>query len=95
MYVPASIIYTFLHRPKHPLKVHVWAGISLKGPTKIVIFEGMMDAALYVEILETGLLPFLEEKLPLGHRLMQVTFLKITLSSAGSSDQQPVDYYDH
>ena len=69
----------------------MWAGISLKGPTKIVIFEGMMDAALYVEILETGLLPFLEEKLPLGHRLMQVSFLnnfECISSSTGNSDQQ-------
>lgn len=31
-------------RPKHPTKVHVWAGISKKGKTPIVIFEGLMDA---------------------------------------------------
>ena len=49
------------HRPKHPTKVHIWAGISLIGPTKIIIFEGTMDGPLYVEILKTGLLPFLAE----------------------------------
>ena len=27
-------------RPKHPVKVHVWAGISWKGRTEICIFEG-------------------------------------------------------
>ena len=39
-------------KPKHPLKVHVWAGISKHGPTKISIFDGIMDAELYCEILE-------------------------------------------
>ena len=58
-------------RPKHPPKVHVWAGISLKGPTKICIFEGIMDGPLYTEILESTLLPFIEEKFPCGHRFMQ------------------------
>ena len=27
-------------RPKHPLKVHVWAGVSRHGATKICIFDG-------------------------------------------------------
>ena len=31
-------------KPKHPLKVHVWAGISRHGATKICIFDGIMDA---------------------------------------------------
>ena len=42
-------------RPKNPIKVHVWAGISLIGPTKICIFEGTMDAELYEEILRSSL----------------------------------------
>ena len=37
-----------------------------------------MDGPLYVEILKTGLLPFLEEKLPTGHRLMQASLKIIT-----------------
>ena len=32
-------------RPKHPVKVHVWAGISTRGATKICIFQGIMDAS--------------------------------------------------
>ena len=48
-------------RPKHPTKVHVWAGISKKGATGICIFEGKMDAALFCQILRRTLLPFLEE----------------------------------
>jgi len=49
----------------------VWAGISLKGPTDIIIFEGIMDSSLFVEILRVGLLPFLRDKFPERHRFMQ------------------------
>ena len=31
-------------KPKHPFKVHVWGGISKRGPTELIIFEGIMDA---------------------------------------------------
>ncbi len=44
-------------RPKHPLKVHVWAGISWNGRTKMCIFQGIMTAEVYVNILEKTLLP--------------------------------------
>ena len=57
-------------KPKHPVKVHVWAGISRHGATKICIFDGIMDAVLFCNILQTTLLPFVREKLP-DHRLMQ------------------------
>ena len=40
-------------RPKHPPKVHVWAGISSRGATNICIFTGTMDAEFYVKILNT------------------------------------------
>lgn len=49
-----------IFRPKHPTKVHVWAGISCEGKTKI-IFEGIMNAAGFIEILESGLLPYIRE----------------------------------
>jgi len=60
-------------RPKHPIKVHVWAGISKQGATGICIFEGIMDAPLYCEILQRTLLPFLQRKFPepLPHHFMQ------------------------
>ena len=51
--------------------MHVWAGISMRGPTKICIFDGIMDAVLYVDILRTTLLPFIAQKYPEGHRFMQ------------------------
>ena len=47
-------------RPKHPCKVHVWAGISQEGKTPIVIFSGIMNAGGFIEVLENGLIPYLE-----------------------------------
>ena len=60
-------------RPKHPLKVHVWAGISKQGATQVCVFEGIMAAPLYCEILQRTLLPFIHEKFPppSTHRFMQ------------------------
>ena len=51
-------------RPKHPVKVHVWGGISRRGATAVCIFEGIMTAPLYCDILEGTLLPFVREKFP-------------------------------
>lgn len=45
-------------RPKHPVKVHVWAANSKRGATEVCIFEGMMDAQFYVQILQNYLLPY-------------------------------------
>ena len=44
-----------VYRPKHPLKVHVWAGISMEGRTAICIFEGIMNKELFVNILDLTL----------------------------------------
>ena len=57
-------------RPKHPLKLHVWAGISRHGATNICIFEGIMEAELYCSILQNTLIPFIRDTLP-NHRFMQ------------------------
>ena len=60
-------------RPKHPVKVHVWGGISRRGATAVCIFEEIMTAPLYCDILEGTLLPFVREKFPSpsSHRFMQ------------------------
>ena len=59
-------------KPKHPHEVHVWAVISKRGPTKLLIFEGTMDAKFFVsEILTNGLLPFIKSAYPHGHRFQQ------------------------
>ena len=60
-------------RLKHPVKVHVWAGISKKGATGVCIFEGIMDAPFYYEILQKTPVPFVAEKFPppTTHRFIQ------------------------
>ena len=63
---------------KHPLKVHVWAGILMRGATKICIFDQTMDAPVYVDILKDFLIPFIKEKFPQGHQFMQDNDLKHT-----------------
>ena len=55
-------------RPKHPVKLHVWAGISAPDVTPIVIFSGILTAARYCEILQEGLLPFTEDVFLADHR---------------------------
>ena len=65
------------YRTKHPVQVHVWVGISMRGRTGICIFEGIMDTPVYVKILEQTLLPFIQEVFPDGHRFMQVQVFQI------------------
>lgn len=58
-------------RAKHPVKVHIWGGISARGATDIIMFTGIMDAQRLSRVLEVGLLPFLRSHYPDGHRLQQ------------------------
>ena len=58
-------------RAKHPVKVHVWAGIILRGRWGICVFEGKMNAPLYTSILDSTLVPFLQDLFPEHHRFMQ------------------------
>ena len=58
-------------RPKHPIKVHVWAGISMRGTASICIFEGRMNTPLFTSILEQALPPFMRDVYPDGCRLVQ------------------------
>ena len=57
-------------QPKHPISVHVRAGISRNGSTDIAIFTGIMDSTGYQTIMEEYLLPFLSRAYPNGHRLV-------------------------
>jgi transposase len=41
--------------PKHPSKVHVWGAVSYYGKTDLFIFEEVLDADLYVRILQSRL----------------------------------------
>ena len=59
---------------KHPLKVHVWGGISRNGATQVKVFCGNMNAEFYTdEILRDTLLPAIAHLYPqpLTHRLWQ------------------------
>jgi len=58
-------------KPKHPVKVHVWAGISHRGCTNLCIFEGKMNAPLFISILRKSLVPFIRALYPDGHCFMQ------------------------
>lgn len=49
----------------------MWGGISVRGRTGLCIFDGTMDANVYVDILDRCLLPFLHDVFPDGHRFMQ------------------------
>lgn len=79
---------TLKPRPKHPLKLHVWAGISRRGPTPVVIFSGIMDANLYTNILQQGLVPFIRNTYPDSHRLMQDNDPKHTSKAAKNFFEQ-------
>ena len=57
--------------PKHPVKLHVWAGISARGQTEVCIFEGKMNAPLFTSILTSTLVPFITEEYPDGCHLIQ------------------------
>lgn len=61
-----------LPKPKHPLKVHVWAAISRRGPSKITIFDGIMEKEFFTNnILRDNLLPFIKERFSDSHRFQQ------------------------
>ena len=49
----------------------MWAGISWNGATRACIFEGLMDAEFYCEILYEYLVPFIHTVYPHNHRFMQ------------------------
>ena len=53
-------------RAKHPYKVMVWAGISRKGATNICLLNKSMNSAVYQVVLQSHLVPFLQEHLPDG-----------------------------
>ena len=78
--------FNIFYRPNYPVKVHVWAGISLRGRTAICVFDGIIDAMLYTEILDSTLLPFIKETYPEGQKfffkiMTQSTHLSLLKSS--------------
>ncbi|VDH98286.1 Hypothetical predicted protein [Mytilus galloprovincialis] len=58
-----------LPKPKHPIKVHVWAGISKRGTTPILIFDGIMNGQFFTyNILRDTFLSYVRRKFPDQHR---------------------------
>jgi DNA-directed RNA polymerase subunit F len=47
---------------KFPLKMMVWAGVSYSGKTDLAFVDGRLNAAGYVDILKSHLLPFGQRK---------------------------------
>ena len=59
-------------KPKHPFKVSVWAAISKRGASSILVFTGIMEKVYYsTEIISNTLAPFIKEAFPSTHRFMQ------------------------
>ena len=58
-------------RAKHPAKIHIWGGISMREATRLIMFKGNMNAIKYGKIVEAGLVPFIRTVYPDGHRLQQ------------------------
>ena len=54
-----------------PPKLHVWGGISKHGATQLVIFDGIMNATRYGDILKASLVPFIWKSYPESHCLYQ------------------------
>ena len=58
-------------KAKHPVKIHVWGSMSSHGATNVVMFSNIMDGPRYQQILEVGLVPFLNECFPDCHRVQK------------------------
>ena len=71
-YRPLGALSQTIPKAKHPLKLHCWGAISKRGPSPLVIFDGIMNADFSTEnILGDTLLPFLRTTFPDGHIFQQ------------------------
>lgn len=59
-------------KAKHPFAFLLWGGISRRGTTPLIVFNGIMDSLFYQDtILRQGFIPFANAVYPDGHRLYQ------------------------
>ena len=58
-------------KPKHPLRIHIWGVISMKGATPLIMFTENLTAVRFAKILEAGLIPFVRSKFPNKHKFQQ------------------------
>jgi hypothetical protein len=58
-----------IRKPKHsPVKIHLLGDISRKGLTHLVMFKCRMYDYDFQHFLTLGILPFIQPKMPFGHR---------------------------
>lgn len=52
------------NRKKHPIKLHIWGGISARGKTPLVMFSGTerMNSIGYQKIIQKAYVPYNKEK---------------------------------
>jgi hypothetical protein len=53
-----------LPKPKHPLKVHVWAAITRRGPSKITMFDSIMEKVFHQQHFERQPSSIHQRKIP-------------------------------
>ncbi|CAF0771167.1 unnamed protein product [Brachionus calyciflorus] len=53
----------------HPLKIHLFGGISRKGKTECVAFEGILDSEKFQYLLNISVIPFEKANFPFCHRI--------------------------
>ena len=76
--------HTHTHRAKHPVKVHVWVGISLRGRTGICIFDSVMEATVYNKILDQMFVHFIKDVYPVHTSLWRIMIPSIPLGMHSS-----------
>ena len=66
IYLCSHFRQTLMHgKPKNAVKLHLWAGISRRGPTNLLIFDGIMESKFYCqEILRLTYIPSLNQLYP-------------------------------
>ena len=57
--------------PKHPPKKMFWGCFTLKGTSRLCPIEGMMNSTKYQEILETKLVPSMQQSFADGNGIFQ------------------------
>ena len=56
---PSSLPKANAIRPPHPVKVHIWSGITWDGPIPPFIFDNILTATGYLDIVNDHLSPFM------------------------------------